>query len=405
MQRKQFIKKIAIALAAPAVLLSACKQTGKAVDPAAKQQTYTCPMHPQIVQSKPGTCPICGMDLVPFDKNNAGNALQLSESQQALAGITTVRVGAGPLSNHTQLNGRLAINPEATEYVSSRVPGRIEVLYIKENGVPVKKGQPVYKIYSEQLATLQLEYLLAVKQASEFSGDAHFQQILKASRQKLLLYNMSEAQIASIVKHQKIAPFVTYSAPSGGVVAELSVSEGQYVAEGSTIMRIEGYDSLWVEADVYPSEAANVRIGQRVQVIIPGWEDQPQRMTIQLITPSLQSGTQLMQIRGTIPNVNNQWQPGLQANVLLPGKSATNALTLPADAVIREQKGMHVWIEKEKGRYEPRMVTTGMETSGRVEITSGLAEGDMVVATGAYLLYSEFILKKGKNPMAGHNHG
>lgn len=405
MQRKQFIKNIAIALAAPTVLLSACKQKGKAAVADAKKQTYTCPMHPQIVQNSPGTCPICGMDLVPFDKNNTDDALQLSEAQQALAGITTVTVGTGSLSNFTQLNGRLVINPEATEYVSSRVPGRIEVLYFKELGVPVRKGQPVYKIYSEQLATLQQEYLLAVRQASEFPGDAHFQQILKASRQKLLLYNMSEAQIENIVKSQKTDPYVTYFAPASGVVAELTITEGQYVAEGATIMRIEGYGSLWVEADVYPSEAGKVRIGQQVKVIVPGWEDQPQSMTIQFVTPALQSGTQLMQIRGSIPNVNNQWQPGLQANVLLPGKSATNALTLPIDAVIREQKGMHVWIEKEKGKYEPRMVATGMETAGQVEITSGLAEGDRVVATGAYLLYSEFILKKGKNPMAGHNHG
>jgi Cu(I)/Ag(I) efflux system membrane fusion protein len=386
-------------------MLSACKQKGQAAVADAQKQTYTCPMHPQIVQNNPGTCPICGMDLVPFDKNNTDDTLQLSEAQQALAGITIITVGTGTLSNFTQLNGRLVINPEATEYVSSRVPGRIEVLYFKELGVPVRKGQPVYKIYSEQLATLQQEYLLAVRQASEFAGDAHFQQILKASRQKLLLYNMSESQIANIAKSQKTDPYVTYFAPVSGVVAELSITEGQYVAEGATIMRIEGYGSLWVEADVYPSEAGNVRVGQQVKVIVPGWEDHAQRMTIQFITPALQSGTQLMQIRGSMPNLNNQWQPGLQANVLLPGKSATNALTLPVDAVIREQRGMHVWIEKEKGKYEPRMVTTGMETAGQVEIASGLAEGDKVVATGAYLLYSEFILKKGKNPMAGHNHG
>lgn len=405
MQRKQFIKNIAIALVAPSMVLSACKQKGKTATTGEKAKTYTCPMHPQIVQNSPGTCPICGMDLVPFDKNNTDDSLQLDENQQALAGITVITVGMGGLSNDTQLNGRLAINPEATEYVSSRVPGRIEVLYTKETGTQIRKGQPVYKIYSEELATLQQEYLLAVKQASEFPNDAHFQHILQGARQKLLLYNMSESQINNIAASQKINPYVTYYAPSSGVVAELTVTEGQYVGEGTSIMRIEGYGNLWVEADVYPSEAGNVRIGQQVKVVIPGWEDQPQNMTIQFITPALQTSTQLMQIRGSIPNPNNQWQPGLQANVFLPSKTNTQALTIPVDAVIREQKGAHVWIEKEKGKYEPKMVTTGMETSGKVEITSGLSAGDKVVATGAYLLYSEFILKKGKNPMAGHNHG
>ncbi len=403
MQRKEFLKKIAVAVIAPSVLLLACKDdapNGGTADGGAKQ-TYTCPMHPQIVQDKPGTCPICGMDLVAFDKNNKDEALQLMENQIALANISIITVGAGQISAHTQLNGRLAINPEQTEYIASRVPGRIEVLYVKEAGVPVRKGQPLYKIYSEQLASLQQEYLVAAAQAAEFPGDANFRQIYQGARQKLVLYGMTDGEIRSIESKRKSHPFVTYNAPSNGIVAELLITEGQYVGEGSSIMRLEGYSSLWVEADVYPSEVGNIRTGQQLKVVVPGWEDQPQTMVVSFLTPALESGRQLTQIRGTIPNPNNQWQPGLQAFVLLPAKTSGNALTLPVDAVIREQRGMHVWIEKEKGKYVPRMVTTGMETADRVEITSGLEKGDKVVATGAYLLYSEYVLKKGKNPMEG----
>lgn len=404
MQRKQFIKGIVLAAFVPSLFLAACKEKEKPAVAAGKKQTYTCPMHPQIVRNEPGTCPICGMDLVPFDKNNPDESLLLNESQQALANITTTTIGASELSSTTQLNGRLAINPEATEYISSRVPGRIEVLYVKETGVPVRKGQPLYKIYSEQLAALQQEYLVAAAQATQFPDDKRFQEIFQGARQKLLLYDMTEAQLRALLSRQKTDPYVTYPAPISGVVAELSATEGQYVGEGGTIMRLEGYGNLWVEADVYPSEAGNVRVGQQVKVIIPGWEDQPQNMTINFITPALQSGSQLTQIRGTIPNPNNQWQPGLQAFVLLPSKSKGKTLTLPVGAVIREEKGAHVWIETEKGKYSPRMVTTGMETPDQVEISSGLENGDKVVVSGAYLLYSEYILKKGKNPMAGHNH-
>ena len=404
MQRKRFLKAVAFVSLMPALLISACKENGTDQTSEGKKQTYTCSMHPQIVQDKPGTCPICGMDLVPFDKNNKEVFLTLSESQIALANVTTVTIGSSALSGYKQLNGRLATDPQQSAFISSRVAGRVEVLYVKETGVRVNKGQPLYKIYSEQLATLQQEFLLSSAQAKQFPDDARFEQIEKAARQKLLLCDQTEGQLNALLQSQKISPYVTYPATVSGIVAELSVTEGQYVTEGGSIMRVEGYNELWVEADVYPSEASAIRKGQVVKVIIPGWENDPRNMTIQFINPSLQTGSQILQVRGTLSNPNNQWQPGLQANILLPVKSKGNVLTLPVDAVIRDGKGAHIWIETGKGKFEPRMVKTGMENFDSVEIIEGVKTGDKVVITGAYLLYSEYILKKGADPMAVHNH-
>lgn len=400
MKRKEFLKNIAVVVLAPSVLV-ACKGKKTVAAKGDKEQTYTCPMHPQIVRNQPGNCPICGMELVPFDKNNQEQSLTLGASQQALANITTIAVGENAIASFTRLNGRLSTNPEATTFVSSRVPGRIELLYVKQTGVPVQKGQPLYKIYSEQLSTLQQEYLLMAAQVKSFPDDQRFQQMEKAARQKLLLYGQTEGQVQELVKNQKTNPYVTYLAPASGIVAELSVAEGQYVAEGGNVMRLEGYGEIWVEADVYPAETGKVHTGQQVKVVVAGYEDQPQAMTIRFIAPAFQSGSQVMQVRGTIPNLNHQWQPGMQAVIWLPSASKSKALTLPVDAVIREARGTHVWIKKGKGKFEPRMVATGTETFDQVEITSGLAQGDKVVVTGAYLLYSEFVLKKGSNPMSG----
>ena len=401
MNNKILIRTILLIAMVFPLLFTACAQKEEKKTSQEKAQTYTCPMHPQIVKDGPGSCPICGMDLVPFEKNNAQDFLTLGPSQQALANLTTITAGENEFSNSSHLNGRLVTDPEQTIYISSRVAGRIEELYVKETGVPVRKGQPLYKIYSEQLSALQQEYLLATAQAASFTEDKRFAQIKNAAKQKLLLYGQSEAQLNELLKKQKASPYVVYYAPDSGIVAELSITEGQYVAEGGSIMKLEDYTRLWVEADVYPADAGKVKIGQKVKVIVSGYEDQPQTMTVDFINPALQTSKQLIQLRGAIANPNKQWQAGQQAIVLLPSSEQKMKLTIPVDAVIRDGSGTHVWIEIEKGKYQPRMVAIGSETFDEVEITSGLTKGDIVVATGAYLLYSEFILKKGKNPMSG----
>ena len=402
MKRKEFIKSIAIVLLVPALFLTACSdnKTKGGKNETVKLQTYTCPMHPQVVQDHMGTCPICGMDLVPFERSSAEAALHLDERQRSLANITTMAVGLQGFHTYKQLNGRLVVNPEKTEYISSRVSGRLDRLYVRQTGEKITKGQPLYQIYSEQLASLQQEYLLALEQAAQFPGDKTFGQILKSSRQKLSLYGQTEGQIKALQNSKKTNANITFMAPEHGVVAEISVTEGQYVSEGSPLMRLEGYQSLWVEADIYPSEAGSIKEGQQVKVVIPGWEDQPQLVTIKFMNPALQANTQVIKLRAAMPNLNNQWQPGLQANVFLPAESKGDAINLPVDAVIRSGKGAHVWIEKEKGKFEPRIVKTGIESFDTVEIKDGLQAGDQVVITGAYLLYSEYILKKGKNPMS-----
>ena len=188
-------------------------------------ETYTCPMHPQIVNNKPGTCPICGMDLVRFDKSNESEFLTLSESQQALANVTTDTIKTGSFSSFKQLNGRVAVNPEQTTFISSRLAGRIENLYVRETGVSIRKGQPLYKIYSEELSALQQEYLVTVAQAAEFKDDKKFQQLAEASKHKLLLYGQTETQLQQLRNKNQVNPFVTYSATESGVVSQIFITK------------------------------------------------------------------------------------------------------------------------------------------------------------------------------------
>lgn len=365
--------------------------------------TYTCPMHPQIVQDHPGSCPICGMDLVPVDKLQDADFLTLGESQIALANITFSHIDSLSLSDVTRLNGKLVVNPNHTTFISSRIAGRIDRLMIRETGVAVVKGQPLFSIYSEELAALQQEFLVATAQEKAFPTNQQFKEIAKGARQKLLLYGQTEAQLNQLVQNNKVNALTTYQAPRNGVISALSVVEGQYVSEGGDIMQLEDYSSLWVQAEIYPSEIHRVKPGQQVQVVVSGYENNPQPMTIELIEPSLENGSQVMKIRGQILNPNRQWQAGQNAVILLTAsREKRKEITLPVDAVIRDSRGALVWIVTDSNHFTPRMVETGEETPDQVVIRNGLTGDEKVVRSGAYLLYSEYILKKGINPLHHH---
>ncbi|RXK85648.1 efflux RND transporter periplasmic adaptor subunit [Filimonas effusa] len=410
MMKRIYVLGYIVALAMIWAFAAGCGQgktkDGKRDSIAAVKQTYTCPMHPQVVQQQPGTCPICGMDLVPFDKNSTDATLTLGKEQILLANITTKLVGDTVFSTGKELNGRLVADPSGSAAIAARMAGRIENLYVKETGVPVQKGQLLYRIYSEQLLSLQQEYLLAYAQAKNFPDDRRFQQIAQAARQKLLLYGQPETKLQQLLQQQRTDAYITYTAPVTGIVATLQVTEGQYVEEGTNLMQLEDYSHLWVEADLYPGETA-VKDGATVTVKVAGWENEPQQMVVRFVNPVMQDGTQLVQLRGTIANKNKRWQPGLQATLWVPSAATATSekvLSLPVDAVIHDGNGTHIWVETEAGKFEPRSVVTGEENASSVSIKEGVQEGDRVVVTGAYLLYSEYVLKRGKHPIATHQH-
>lgn len=387
--------RIAYALIALLFLQASCNSQVEKEEGEGKTTLYTCPMHPQVVKHQPSTCPVCGMDLVLFDKGNEEKSLTLSKNQQLLANITTVNVGNDSMTGTQRLMGRLVSNPESTQYISSRTQGRMERLYIKETGMPVHQGQPLYQIYSEELLTFQHELLMTHEQAKALNNDRQFQEIHEAARQKLLLYGQSAKQIDQVLADGKVNPYSTFYSPKSGIVSKIEVLEGQYVEEGTALMELENYGTLWVEADVYASEARQIGLGQTLTVALPGTDEQ-KSTKIEFINPILTESGQTTRIRGSLANRDHGWQAGMMVNVLLPrnGKLGTR-ITLPLEAVINDGTKSIVWMALEEGKFEPRNVETGLENAHLVEITSGLSLGERVVATGAYLLYSEYLLKKG----------
>jgi len=406
---KNIVKIVGVWLLA--LLLVACTNKDKhehneAAGTAASATTYTCPMHPQIVESAPGSCPICGMDLVPVKKQtsaekNAGS-IMLSETQMKLGNITTRPVQMEQVGSNTVLTGRLAVDQTQADLISSRASGRVERLYVKETGRSIRKGQPLYDLYSESLLTLEQEYLLALDQVKAFPQEKQFASILDAAKRKLLLMGLSAVQINRVARTRKLDARITFLAPTSGIVTEIAAAEGVYVAEGSLLYRLTRFNSIWVEAELYAQEAGNLKVGTPIEVTVAG-QPNPIKTTVTFINPEFRQNSQVVVARAKLPNPQGRLIPGTQATINLPAQT-NQALALPLDAVIRDARGAHVWVKTGKNTFNSKMVNLGAESANQVAITGGLSPKDTVVVTGAYLLYSEYVLKNGSDQMAGHNH-
>jgi Cu(I)/Ag(I) efflux system membrane fusion protein len=368
---------------------------------------YTCSMDPQVISDKPGKCPICKMELTPVRKSKEGgnDALQLSDQQIQLGNIKTDTIRTGNIGNQVVLTATLNFDQSKTASVSSRVMGRVERLYFKNVGDYVDKGAPLFDIYSEELNNAEQEYLLALQRRHLFNEQSiiDFEQIIQSAKNKLRLWGLTEAQITHLAKSGKATPLTTFYSTASGYITQLNATEGDYVPEGGIIVQLANLSTLWAEAQVYASQMADIDQGGVATVQLPDWDNRSFTGRITFVNPEIATDSRVNLIRVSISNTGNQLRPGMPAYVLLKSRTRSS-LTLPVDAVIREANGATVWVQTGAHSFKNKMVTVGMESEGQVEITSGLNKGDIVVLSGAYLLHSEFVFKRGANPMAGHNH-
>lgn len=366
---------------------------------------YTCSMDPQVMEKKPGTCPICKMNLVrvEVDPNQKSGEIKLSSQQMELANISTDTARLRPIGDEITLSAVLKENQNNINIVAAKVPGRIERLYIRNIGEPVKIGQAVFELYSEQLSAAQEDYLLALQSKKRYAEtDSKFARIVDAARNKLLLWGMNEAQISEIEQSGRYKNTLTYYSKYAGIATIVNVSEGDYITEGSPVLRVTDLHSLWAEAQLYVSDLPYLSRTDDALIDIPSHPDQKSlRGKVSFVNPALENASKIIIIRVDVPNNSMDFQPGLQAWVTLKGKT-TNSVAVPNNALLRSKDGTTIWIRNPEGAFESRMVTTGKSNRDFTEITIGLKPGEVVVTTGAYLLQSELVFKKGANSMAGH---
>jgi Cu(I)/Ag(I) efflux system membrane fusion protein len=386
--------------------LIAVKTVPVAKKPAAGAAVYTCSMHSQVHQAKPGLCPICGMDLVkqagqptPAGGAAAGSAdLTLTAQQVTLGNIHAQVIGASPsvMPAQTVLTGTITADALQTQSVSSRVAGRIEYLYVRQTGEPLRRGAPLFSVYSEQLQALQQEYLLARTQSREQGGA--YRQFAEAAGQKLRLLGVTSGQLRQLAARGRPNPVVTYYSPTTGTVQTLDVVQGQYVAEGTPLVTLTNLATVWVEAQLYPQDVAKLPLGKTVTVQVAG-ETRSMRGKVVFLSPKLSGNSQVTLARIQLANPGGRLLPGAQANVLLDAPtSAVNAQTtlrVPVEALIRDGENSYLWTQTGERQYRRVRVSTGEGSASSVPVTSGLRAGEKVVVSGAYLLQSEYSLRQG----------
>lgn len=330
------------------------------------------------------------------------NEIELSELQIQLGNVHTDTIRNGTIGDQLVLTATLNFDQMKSSSVSSRVMGRVEKLYFKNLGDYVKNGSPLYELYSEELNNAKQEYLLALDKRKVFADETiiDFDQLLQGAKNKLLLWGMSQGQVLELAKSKRATATTTFYSTASGYITTLDIREGDYVMEGGTIVKLADLSSLWAEAQVYTSQLAELDRNSAAVVLLPDFDGKEITGRIEFVNPEINPDTRINLIRVSIPNPGNQLKPGMPAYVLLKSP-LRKTLTLPVDAVIRDGKGATVWIQTSNKTYKSIMVQTGLETDDRIEIKSGLKNGDVVVISGAYLLNSEYIFKKGADPMAG----
>jgi len=392
-----------------AVIFAGCNSTDKTSGPATQQ--YRCPMHHEIIRDKPGTCPICGMDLVPFGGGEKAitdvnlNTLLKPTNSYVLTAIPVVSVQQAREQIEVQALGTVQYDTRDIGTVSSRVSGRIEKHYLKYTFQDVSKGQKIMDIYSPELLTAQQNLLFLIR------NDADNTSLINAAKEKLLLLGMSNGQLGQVIQSQKPSFSVpVYSNYNGhihdalsmntGMTASLSapvttrdlmLKEGMYVQKGQTLLSVYNPHKLWVVLNIYAENQDLVKIGNPVRIIPETAPGKDFRATMNFIEPFFREDSKTLTARVYFENHEMNMPVGSQVKATIFGNTL-NAHWLPKEAVI--SLGLDKVVFKKYGTvFKALKVKTGLTYNNKVQIIDGLTEYDAVAANAQFLMDSESFIK------------
>lgn len=357
--------------------------------------TYTCPMHPAVVADRPGTCPVCGMDLVP--KARTGEKIEITEdlsrllkspNENIVASVKTVRGQYKAVSITASAQGVVTYDTRNIASIAARSGGRLETVYLKSVYQPVRKGQKIATLYSPELITAQRELVFLLENDPENTA------IIDASRRKLILLGLTARQINHVIETKEVQKTISIFSSHSGYVVSASpgsplIKGGDYVSPGQTLFTVVSPDALRLELNLPGSYSGMVRVGN--QVTADTGTGQMTNATVDFIQPFFTDGQEFLKMRVYLRETENLFIGQLVNATIHLGSS--EALWVPKETVVDLGTRKVVFV-KERGVLKPREVTTGNQSEGLTEISAGLSTTDEIAANAQYLVDSESFIKQ-----------
>ncbi|MDT8415416.1 MAG: efflux RND transporter periplasmic adaptor subunit [Flavobacteriaceae bacterium] len=381
-------------------------------------QVWTCSMHPHIHKNEPGPCPICGMDLIPMEQaetNENPMALEMTEDAMKLANIQTSVVGSENQSGARQirLNGKVQADERKVYVQSSHIPGRIEQLNVNFTGEPVSRGKVLATVYSPELVTAQQELLQAEK------IKATQPELFNAAKNKLKNWKLTEAQINRILENGKPIERFPILSDVNGIAVEKKVNLGDYVQRGTPVYEIADLSSVWVQFEVYESDLAWVKVGDKVSYTLSSLPGEKFEGAVAFIDPVIDPQTRVALARIEVKNTGGKFKPEMFATGILKNETkaaSTPSLVVPKSAVMWTGERSVVYVKTatdKKVYFALREVTLGASLGDSYEVKSGLEAGEEIVTYGTFTVDAasqlagkpSMMRPEGGAAMTGHNHG
>ena len=370
-----------------------------------KIKYWVAPMDPKYIRNEPGKSPM-GMDLVPVyeaagEEKEPASTIRIDSVTIQNMGVRLGTVERKALVKYIRTVGNLTYDETKIYSVNTKFNGWIEQMHVNFEGEQVRKGQPLFDIYSPELVTAQEEFLLAYRQLKNVEGSDYgriresSRRLLEASRKRLQYWDLTYKQIMQLERSGQIQRGVTVYSPASGVVTKKNAFAGHYVKAGENQFEIADLSTIWVDVEVYEYELPWVRNGMPAEMELAYVPGERFKGRVLFIYPYLDSKTRTARLRLAFPNSGSKLKPGMYATIYLRSAIAKDSLVIPQEAVIDSGVRKVVFVAKGKGRFEPREVKIGLEgNDNEFQVLDGLQQGEQIVVSAQFMLDSESRLRE-----------